>query len=378
MHPPPPLAVSDAGLIRSASLRGFPELVRELGGDPLDLLEQHGIDPEVLEADDGVLPITGHDLMLDRAAVELACPDLGLRLAAAQDLTILGPLAVAIEASGTVNEALECVTRFLFVHSPALRIAVEEDPSGAKGVVAITYRKQLRESPYSPQAMELGIGLLFRISTALVGTTAGLRSVDLPHAPMSPLTRYTEVFGDRVRFGTEVAALRVDQRTMDVRFAGADEAIRALAIAHLARDHRDPGQTTSVRVHRLLVETIGTTGHALADVARLLAIHPRTLQRALAAEGTTYEAVLDDVRRTLSLRLISTSTLPLAQISTMVGFTSQSTLTRAVRRWTGSSPREVRSTRGGAGQSVALSQVLPGRDSHAGRHCDRTDPGGTT
>lgn len=226
--------------------------------------------------------------------------------------------------------------------------------------------------------MELGIGLLFRISTALVGTTAGLRSVDLPHAPMSPLTRYTEVFGDRVRFGTEVAALRVDQRTMDVRFAGADEAIRALAIAHLARDHRDPGQTTSVRVHRLLVETIGTTGHALADVARLLAIHPRTLQRALAAEGTTYEAVLDDVRRTLSLRLISTSTLPLAQISTMVGFTSQSTLTRAVRRWTGSSPREVRSTRGGAGQSVALSQVLPGRDSHAGRHCDRTDPGGTT
>lgn len=378
MHPPPPLAVSDAGLIRSASLRGFPELVRELGGDPLDLLEQHGIDPEVLEADDGVLPITGHDLMLDRAAVELACPDLGLRLAAAQDLTILGPLAVAIEASGTVNEALECVTRFLFVHSPALRIAVEEDPSGAKGVVAITYRKQLRESPYSPQAMELGIGLLFRISTALVGTTAGLRSVDLPHAPMSPLTRYTEVFGDRVRFGTEVAALRVDQRTMDVRFAGADEAIRALAIAHLARDHRDPGQTTSVRVHRLLVETIGTTGHALADVARLLAIHPRTLQRALAAEGTTYEAVLDDVRRTLSLRLISTSTLPLAQISTMVGFTSQSTLTRAVRRWTGSSPREVRSTRGGAGQSVALSQVLPGRDGHAGRHCDRTDPGGTT
>lgn len=343
MHPPPPLAVSDAGLIRSASLRGFPELVRELGGNPLALLEQHGIDPEVLEADDGVLPITRHDLMLDRAAAELACPDLGLRLAEAQDLTILGPLAVAIEASRTVSEALECVTRFFFVHSPALRIAVEADPSGARGVVAITYRKQLRESPYSPQAMELGIGLLFRTATALIGTTEGIRSVDVPHAPMSSLARYTDFFGQTVRFGTTVAALRVDQHTMDLRFAGADESIRRLAIAHLARDHADPGHTTSVRVHRLLVETIGTTGHALDDVARLLATHPRTLQRALAAEGTTYEAVLDDVRRILALRLISTSTLPLAQISTMVGFSSQSTLTRAVRRWTGSNPRQVRS-----------------------------------
>lgn len=342
MQQPPPLAVSDAGLIRAASLRGFPELVRGLGGDPADLLQRHGVDPTVLEGDDGVLPITSHDLMLDRAAVEFSCPDLGLRLAQFQDLTILGPLAVAIEASETVSEALECVTRFLFVHSPALRIAVEDDPSGVRGVMAITYRKQLRESPYSPQAMELGIGLLFRIASALVGTTEGLRSVDLPHPPMSPLPRYTELFGATVRFSTGVAALRVDRHTMDVRFAGADATIRQLAIAHLAHVHSDPGNTRAVRVHRLLVETIGTTGHALADVARLLDTHPRTLQRELAAEGTSYEAVLDDVRRTIALRLVTTTDLPLVQIATMVGFASQSTLTRAVRRWTGSSPRELR------------------------------------
>lgn len=342
MDRPAPRTVSDTGLIRAASLRGFVPLVRDLGGDPRALLERHGLDPSVLEDDDGLLPITGHDLMLDTAARELGCPDFGLRLAESQDLSILGPLAVAIEASPTVSSALECVTRFLFVHSPALRIAVEDDPAGARGVVAITYRKELRESPYSPQAMELGIGLLHRIASALVGTDEGLRSVDVPHAPISSVRRYTDMFGDGVRFHTEIGALRVDRHTMDVRFRSADESIRQLAIAHLARTHADPGDRMAVRLRRLLVETLGTTGHSLADVARLMDTHPRTLQRQLADEGTTYEEVLDDVRRVAALRHITTTDLPFVQIATMVGFSAQSTLTRAVRRWTGTSPRALR------------------------------------
>lgn len=333
---------SDVSVIRAASLRGFGPLVRDLGGDADVLLQGFGLDPRVLQDDDGLIPITAHDLMLDAAARELACPDFGLRLAQAQDLSILGPLAVAIEASPTVAEALECVTRFLFVHSPALRIAVEDDPSGARGVVAITYRKDLHESPYSPQAMELGMALLFRIASALVGADVGLRSIDLPHAPISPVARYTDLFGTTVRFNAGVAALRVDRHTLDLRFEGANSAIRAMAIAHLAQDHADPSELVSARVRRLLAETVGTTGLVLDDVARLMDSHPRTLQRALADEGTTYELVLDDVRRVTALRLITTTDLRLTQIATMVGFSAQSTLSRAVRRWTGHAPRELR------------------------------------
>lgn len=338
----------DIGVIRATSLRGFIPLVDELGGDPVALLHRFGISPDTLTQDDGLIPITAHDLMLDAAARELDAPDLGLRLAASQDLTILGPLAVAIEASSTVSEALECVSRFLFVHSPALRIAVEEDPNGVRGIVAITYRKELRESPYSPQAMELGVALLYRIASALVGVEVGLRSVDLPHAPLSPVARYVEVFGDVVRFNARVAGLRVHRRTMDVHFRSADAAIRAVAVAHLAQAHAhaDPAHRVAVQVRGLLAGTVGTTGHSLEDVARLLDLHPRTLQRGLAAEGTTYEQVLDDVRRVAALRLITTSDLPLTQVATMVGFSAQSTLTRAVRRWTGVSPSTLRRSGG--------------------------------
>lgn len=342
MYPAATGAKGNTALIRAASLRGFGSLVEELGGDPVDLLQRFRIPPAVLEDDDGLISITAHDLMLDAAADELGCADLGLRLAERQDLAILGPLAVAIESSSTVAEALECVTRFMFVHSPALRIGAEGDPLGVAGVVAVTYRKDLRESPYSSQAMELGLALLLRISSAMLGGIEGLRSVELPHAPISSVERYTEVFGVTTRFHAPVAALRLDRHVLDARFSAADEAIRAVALAHLAAAHADPNDLTAARVRGALAQGLGTIPPSLTQVARLLAVHPRTLQRRLAAEGTSFEAVLDDVRRVAAARYVTGTDLPFAQIASLLGFSEQSALSRAVRRWYGMSPRALR------------------------------------
>lgn len=329
-------------LIRAASLRGFAPLVRDLGGDPDSLLARFGIAPGTLASDDGMVPITEHDLMLDTAAAELGCPDLGLRLAETQDLTILGPLAVAIEASPTVADAVECASRFLFVHSPALSIGLDADPRGARGVVALTYRKDLRESSYSPQGMELGLGLFHRVARTLLGSATGLRTVELPHQPLSPVHRYTSYFGAQVRFGAESGALRIDRRVLDTRFEGADETIRQLALDHLARHHTDPSGLVSVQVRRALAESLGMTAPSLAHTARLLALHPRTLQRRLAGEGTSFEKVLDSVRRDAARRYLTTTDLPVGQVAALVGFAEQAALSRAVRRWYGRSPRQLR------------------------------------
>src|SRR3546814_20328303 len=111
--------------------------------------------------------------MLDATAAELDCPDFGIRMAQFQDLSILGPLAIAIQACSTVAQALEVASRFLFVHSPALSIGVEPDPSGARGVIAVTWRKDPDSSTYSAQARELGIALIHRTAVALGGRATG-------------------------------------------------------------------------------------------------------------------------------------------------------------------------------------------------------------
>lgn len=344
-----------APMIRSASLRGFVPLVEALGGDADLLLARSGLTREALLADEGLIDITAHDLLLDRAAAELDCPDLGLRLADAQDLTVLGPVAVVIEASPTVAEALASASRYMFVHSSALSIGVRADPRGRRGVVALTYRKDLRESPYSPQGTELGLGLFHRVAVRLLRSQQGLRSVELPHAPRSAVRRYTDFFGVDVTFDRPTAALRVERRVLDERFATADESIRRLAVEHLARHHTDPGRQVATWLRRALAESLGARPPVIADAARLLAVHPRTLQRRLAHEGTSFERVLDQVRRDAAYRYLTTTDLPLGQVAALVGFTEQSTLSHAVRRWYGTSPRRLRREAPPAGSPRGLS-----------------------
>lgn len=317
-------------------------MVTELGGDPAAYLRRFDIPPSALESGDALISITAHDLMVDTAARELCCPDLGLRMANIQDLSILGPLAIAIEASDTVAAALDCVSKFMFVHSPALRVSVEPDPRGRREVVALTYHKDLRESPYSPQAMEQGLGVFHRVALALVGGEIGLRSVEFPHQPLSPLRVYTEFFGADVQFGCAQGSLRVERSLLDRPFGSADAAIRRVALDYLTSHHADPEDRLATQVRRALAESLGTTEPSIGHVARLFAVHPRTLQRRLAAESTTFDQILDEVRCDLAVRHILTTDLPFGQVAAMVGFADASTLSHAVRRWRGLSPRELR------------------------------------
>lgn len=328
-------------MIRTASLRGFVGLVDELGGDPVAMLSRFDLTPEVLADDDALIPIDVNDRLLDVTAHELGCADLGLRLASSQDITILGPLAVAIESSATVADALACASRFMFVHSPALRVGVEPDPRGVRGVVALTYRKELIESPYSPQAMELGLGLFHRIAVLLLGDSRPMRSVEVPHPPISPVERYLDYFDGDVRFDAPVGGFRVSEAVLNWQFQGANEAIRQIALDHL-RTYRDPNQTAVGQVRQALADSLGINKPTLTSVSRLLAVHPRTLQRRLAAEGASFEQVLDDLRRELVRRHLTTTDLPIAQIALMAAFSEQSALSRAVRRWFDATPREVR------------------------------------
>jgi AraC-type DNA-binding domain-containing proteins len=82
----------------------------------------------------------------------------------------------------------------------------------------------------------------------------------------------------------------------------------------------------------------------LLSVARALSLHPRVLQRRLAESGTSFEEILDDIRRDMAWELSATG-MQISQIATMLGYSETSSYTRACRRWYGESPRQLRARR---------------------------------
>lgn len=326
-------------MVRAAALRGLEPLVDGLGGDGAGLLSRFGIHPGA--AEDALVPAAAVGRLLETAAAELECPDLGLRLAEQQDVGVLGPLAVAIESARTMGDALDCASRFLFVHSSALSTSQVPDPDGVRGVVGLRYGGAAGEVP-PPQVVDLGIGLWHRIIVLLHGGPYGLRSVHLTHPPLAAVARYTDFFGVDVRFARDAAVLRVPVGLSATPVHGGDEVLHTIAVDFLESHFPDPGRTVAPRVRAALAQSLGSSPVRIDAVARLLRLHPRTLQRYLAAEGTTFEAILDDVRREAADRLITRTDLPFSQVAAMVGLAEQSALTRAVRRWHGATPRTLR------------------------------------
>ncbi|GAB1640502.1 AraC family transcriptional regulator [Krasilnikovia sp. MM14-A1259] len=331
-------------MVRAAGLRGLPELVDDLGGDGGALLARFRVARAALDSDDTVIGAATADRMLETAAAELSCPDLGLRLAGQQDVTVLGPLAVAIENSPTFGDALDCASRYLFVHSPALAVSQVPDPAGQPGVIGLRYAGTDPEH-LPPQALDLGVGLFHRIIVLLHGGPYGLRSVHLPHPPLAPVARYTGFFGADVRFGKPAAVLRVPAHLAATPVPGGDQVLRDIALDYLTHHFPAPDQTVSARVQHLLAQSLGTAGVDIATIARSMQTHPRTLQRRLAVEGSTFAGLLDDVRRSAAYQLIARTDLPLSQVTAMVSLTEQSALSRAARRWFGMTPRELRRSR---------------------------------
>ncbi len=323
--------------IRAAALRGFGPLVGELGGDATGYLQRAGLDAALLTQDDTLVPMDRFAAALSLAGAELGRPDLPLRLSQRQDLQVLGPLAVGLENAPTVRAALQCAQRFLFVHSSLVAVCAGPDPRGEPGVVAIAM------TPTDVAlGLDLGLGLLHRSLTLICGGDYGLRGVHLPGAPLAPEDVYTEVFGAPVRFRTGQGLLRVPAPVLDAHRTDGDELLYRMSLAYLEMHAPQQAASTTGRVRQVLHGSLGASAPLIGSVARLLGVHPRTLQRRLADEGTTYEAILDDLRRERAGDLVTGTDLPFARIAGMVGFREPAAFTRACRRWYDASPRQLR------------------------------------
>jgi AraC-like DNA-binding protein len=84
---------------------------------------------------------------------------------------------------------------------------------------------------------------------------------------------------------------------------------------------------------------------SMATVAAQLGLQERTLRRRLAAEGTSYDLIVDDVRRKLAIEYLQMTRMSVDDVAWKVGFSDSSNLRRAVRRWTGKTVGELRASR---------------------------------
>ena len=99
---------------------------------------------------------------------------------------------------------------------------------------------------------------------------------------------------------------------------------------------------TADRVHSALVEILPGGRTSLEEVSASLAYSPRSLQRLLRREGTTFKQVLAQTRARLAKHYLCASNIPHAEVAFLLGYDDPNSFFRAFRSWTGTTPERFR------------------------------------
>ena len=187
--------------------------------------------------------------------------------------------------------------------------------------------------------LKLAHGLLswlarYEVPVAEVGFAFGRPEFEEDYAVVFPTTVQFDQTATSISFALDVLGTAQPRHSADSnRF-----------LENAPRDWiftRSQHHTQSLRVRTYLSQT--EWGNAnLSEAAQALHMTPRTLIRKLEADGTTFQAIKDALRRDIAIRHLQAGQHSVEAIAHEVGFSSAANFHKAFQRWTGNTPSSYR------------------------------------
>jgi AraC-like DNA-binding protein len=330
--------------MRSQILGPLLSFVRERGGNADELIRAHDLPPNVESASDVELALPAFQALFAEAEQMLGDPMIGIHFAMQLPRGRYGMLEFACRTAPTVQDALRLVVRYGTLVSELIAIELEEFATGA------ILREHVEGSPlgFGRQGNEFWIGVLLLGARKLTHAPCAPLRIWFPHAAPPPegLAELAAFYGtSAITFGAAETGMEVDRAFLDTPNLASDPTLLSVLEREVERriseaPPRAPGLRGEVRARI----KGALRGHAptLPEIARALATSPRTLQRRLAEEGTTLAKELDAVRADLARAHVLERKLPLGEIAFLLGYAELSTFLRAFKRWTGTTPTQLR------------------------------------
>ncbi len=173
------------------------------------------------------------------------------------------------------------------------------------------------------------------------------KAIRFAHAEPSYRDEYDRVFGVPLVFGSHMNALLMDNEFLSIRLPHTNRYVFGVLSAHAEAllKSLEKSKSTRGRVESLLMPILHTGEASVDAIAAKLGLSRQTLFRRLKAEGTTFEKVLDELRHKLALYYLSGKKVSVNETAYLVGFSDPAAFSRAFKRWTGYSPRMMRSSK---------------------------------
>ena len=308
------------------------DAMQRMGADSASLARQAGLHARVLDGNGARVPVAQMGRLWQLGSAELADPRLGLHVADQWRHGQLGLWDYLFDTAATLGESLTVGYRYIGIVNSAggsdFTLTTEADG------VSIRHQKAPGIDPdVGALISEFAVGLFVRHAEWVTGRPIAPLHVVFPAAARARRRELAVRFGPRIDFGADATAVTFAREDLGLRLPRAD-----LGLAGILRDYAAgmAAQVTTTtwidHFRQFLGSHLDDHDLSLPSAARRLAMSPRTLQRRLEHEGTTWRGELDAARRGHAARLAG-DRVPSTAIAASLGYSDARALRRAVRRW---------------------------------------------
>jgi AraC-like DNA-binding protein len=315
-------------------------MLERRGIDPAPVYKKAGIDPESLDDPLVRFPEKVSSLVWKLATETVDDSAFGLSIAQVWQPSDFHSLGCAFMSSTTLREALNRVVRYNAVVYDVISYSLAERDDRA----ILSYNPVHDKLEEPPILEDTRWAVILDGCRRIYGADLDPFEVTFWHSePKSAMDAFHAYFRCPLRFGEPVASMTFPAEVLDRQLPAANREV-ACALDRTLSDYLTKLQRDDIisRTKSAISEYLPSGNVTGQMVAAALHMSPRNLQRKLAAEGTTYRKLVEAVRLELAESYLRDRSFTVAEISYLVGFSSQAAFSRAFKRWAGLTPQAYR------------------------------------
>jgi len=324
--------------IAASGVRALMVFAVSQGADRCALEKRSGLSASDLENLDNRLPFSKY-VALMKAAQEL-CSDPALALH-------FGVSVNSADISFTHQLAATSLTEVFTMINRYAQLIVEVDLAGPDRYTLSRIGGQLwlidsrLNANDFPELTESGFARMIYLGQQAAPSMKWVKAVHFTHAEPPYRAEYERIFRVPVTFGSDKNAFLVDDALLSFKPPAAPAYTSQILRSHAEDllEKLEKSKSLRSQVEALLTPALQSGDIRMEAIAKQLGVSRQTLFRKLRSEGVTFENVLDDLRKRISLDYLNTKKMSVSQTAHLVGFSDPAAFSRAFKRWTGSSPR---------------------------------------
>jgi AraC-like DNA-binding protein len=330
---------SPGNLQRVGVLACIPDLLRNFGVSPPEVLAAAGASAQALDNPDATIPYSVVGRLMDVSARKTRCPHFGLELGKRIQTASLGLVGDLMRNASTLGRALRDFADHHHRRAHGSVVYLLTDKHTAFFGYAV-YQPNIPGNQLICDCVAMGG---FNIVRELAGP-GHEKSIEVLFSRSEPrdLTPYHRAFGVKLRFDAGQTAILLPELLLDHPVAGADAALRKVLEKQVAAIWSAGGMDIVTRLRQVLRIALISGQLSTDQICVQMGTSRRTLHRRLGHCGYKFQEILDETRCEFAEQLLSNTRLDIAEIATIVGYADPSVLTRSFVRWTGVPPREWR------------------------------------